>query len=276
MKTYLNLGCGRRFHPAWTNIDFSSSGPGVLAHNLLKGIPAADGTADVIYHSHVLEHFSKIDGLRFMQECHRVLKPGGIVRVAVPDLERITRGYIEALDRASAGDSEWEHQYDWMMVELYDQVVRTNSGGEMFKYLTDESVPNEDFVVARLGTEARIILQLRTSGLPQAARQSNTRRVLKAIRHPSKIRMWLARKMLGSEAKALSLGQFRLGGEIHQWMYDFYSLSRLLKRCGFVDVVKRSAAESYIVGWTGFNLVTEPDGSTFKPDSLFAEGSKLN
>ena len=38
----LNLGCGTRFHPSWTNVDFVSTGNNVIAHNLLNGIPFED------------------------------------------------------------------------------------------------------------------------------------------------------------------------------------------------------------------------------------------
>ena len=47
----VNLGCGHRHHPDWINIDIASTGPGVMAHNLSLGIPLADGSADVVYHS---------------------------------------------------------------------------------------------------------------------------------------------------------------------------------------------------------------------------------
>ena len=55
----LNLGCGNRYHHSWINMDFSPRGADVIAHNLYKGIPSESNTFDVVYHSHLLEHFPK-------------------------------------------------------------------------------------------------------------------------------------------------------------------------------------------------------------------------
>jgi hypothetical protein len=49
---------------------------------------------------------------------------------------------------------------------------------------------------------------------------------------------------------------------------------RLLEDCGFQQIVRRTATESYIPDWPEFNLDTEPDGSVYKPDSLFMEAIK--
>ncbi|QUY40607.1 hypothetical protein [Acaryochloris marina] len=57
-------------------------------------------------------------------------------------------------------------------------------------------------------------------------------------------------------------------------MYDRYSLARLLKECGFEQITQRSATESYIPGWSSFNLDTEADGNIYKPDSLYMEAIK--
>lgn len=84
---YVNLGCGSRYRPDWTNIDIVSCGPGVIAHDLNKGIPLPDASCDVVYHSNLLEHLQQADALPFLRENYRVLKPGGILRIAVPDLE---------------------------------------------------------------------------------------------------------------------------------------------------------------------------------------------
>jgi predicted SAM-dependent methyltransferase len=151
----LNLGCGTRFHNAWTNVDFISSDKNVIAHNLLHGIPFADNSYEVVYHSHVLEHFKKADGRNFIQECFRVLKPGGIVRIAVPDLERIAKEYLKNLELALQGNEKGQHDYEWIKLELYDQVVRNESGGDMAKYLFQQEIPNEDYVFGRIGEEGR-------------------------------------------------------------------------------------------------------------------------
>src|SRR5580704_992300 len=82
----LNLGCGDRFHPNWENLDFVPVDRTVKAHDLRRGIPYPDGCFDVVYHSHVLEHFSKVEAPQFLRECFRVLAPSGIIRVVVPDL----------------------------------------------------------------------------------------------------------------------------------------------------------------------------------------------
>jgi hypothetical protein len=82
--------------------------------------------------------------------------------------------------------------------------------------------------------------------------------------------------MLGpTDLHALQIGRFRQSGEVHQWMYDSYSLSILLRNCGLEKIVNRTASESYIHDWGDFNLDTEPDGSIYKPDSLYMEAVKL-
>jgi predicted SAM-dependent methyltransferase len=53
MTKLLNLGCGKRFHKDWVNLDFVSNNPSVSAHNLLNGIPFENDAFDVVYHSHV-------------------------------------------------------------------------------------------------------------------------------------------------------------------------------------------------------------------------------
>src|SRR3990172_11805010 len=125
---YLNLGCGSRFHPDFINIDAVSFNPHVLAHDLNRGIPFPDHCFDAVYHSHVLEHFQKEKALEFLKECCRVLKVRGIIRVAVPDLEQIARTYLYAFEKAMEQRDEWQHNYDWIMLELYDQAVRERPG----------------------------------------------------------------------------------------------------------------------------------------------------
>lgn len=271
----LNLGCGQRFHPDWVNIDGRSSHPSVLEWDLRKGIPHADNGFQVVYHSHVLEHFTRKDALGFLEECHRVLAPHGVIRVAVPDLEGIVRGYLESLELALRGDEEGRRNHEWMMLELYDQAMRQHSGGLMMEYLKKAPVPNETFVRMRMGGEAaRMLDAVRSAnpGNPGNRRQGVAGRLR---RLPGTIRSALVKALLGREACGmLSVARFRSSGEIHQWMYDRYSLKMLLEKAGFGDPKRVGPLESRIPDWASYHLDTDADGSVYKPDSLYMEAVK--
>jgi SAM-dependent methyltransferase len=89
----LHVGAGSRRLPGWVNIDVY---PAELALNVNRGLPFADGSARVLFASHMLEHLYYPDeALRFLAECRRVLRPGGRLRLVVPDLERYVRAYAE-------------------------------------------------------------------------------------------------------------------------------------------------------------------------------------
>lgn len=117
----LNLGCGPYTPNGWLNVDYAIGAKlakvpflskigitklkwdnNILIHNLLKPFPWDDNSIDIIYSSHTLEHFSKTDGLKFLSECHRVLKQNGTIRIVVPDIKPIIDKYIS--DDISADD----------------------------------------------------------------------------------------------------------------------------------------------------------------------------
>jgi SAM-dependent methyltransferase len=279
----LNLGCGSRFHAAWTNVDFVPADPAVLRHDLRQGIPFPDEEFDVVYHSHVLEHFSKASGPQLLRECFRVLKPGGTIRVAVPDLERIAKTYVQTLEQAATGSEQGRLNHEWMIIEFYDQTVRETTGGDMSTYLFRTGLPNKDFVIGRVGVEAkqafesaeRLRRQPRRTDLPSAGPRSTLfQRLRRILRDADARREALARRLLGAEYELLELGRFRRGGEIHLWMYDRYSLARALEEAGFRQAQVVGPTESRVQGWADFNLDTEPGGTVYKPDSLFMEASK--
>jgi SAM-dependent methyltransferase len=274
----LNLGCGSRFHPDWDNLDFFPASPQVRPHDLRKGIPFSDGTFDVVYHSHLLEHFSKQSAPAFLRECHRVLKPGGTLRVAVPDLERIVREYLKALENASHAQPGAAADYDWMLLEMYDQAVREQSGGSCAAFYRQEPIPNWDFIYKRVGAEANAALAaIRAQDVPASAGWQRISSKWKFIFRnlSSVLQNKLATAILSKEDySALQIGRFRGQGEIHQWMYDSYSLARLLKEAGFADPQQCAATQSRIPNWAAYCLDNEADGTTYKPDSLFMEAAK--
>ena len=275
---YLNLGCGGRFHPDWENVDFYATGPNVRIHDLRKRAPYDDETFDVVYHSHVLEHFSKEDGKRFLKECFRLLKSAGVIRVVVPDLEQIARLYIESLEKALEGVSGWGDNYEWMVMEMYDQNVREKSRGALVEYFNRNPIPNWEFVVERWGVFAEYLLAAMKADAKRERCVSPDTRIAWTylFRNPLEVvRNKLLRVLLKpSEKEALDVGRFRRTGEVHLWMYDFYSLGLLLREVGFVDCRRVGATESRIPDWESFHLDAEPSGQTYKADSLYMEALK--
>lgn len=117
MTQRLNVGCGATPTQGWTNFDnswtvravrngalktaFSLAGltrgredyvKAIQTHDIrwadaTRKIPVADASGDVIYSSHMVEHLTRNEARRFFAEAFRVLSPGGILRVAVPDLD---------------------------------------------------------------------------------------------------------------------------------------------------------------------------------------------
>ena len=88
------------------------------------------------------------------------LRPQGVLRIVVPDLEQIARSYLTALEKASSDSEEWQANYEWILLEMYDQAVRNNSGGEMAAYLFREHIPNQEFILKRCGTEAKNLIEI--------------------------------------------------------------------------------------------------------------------
>lgn len=272
----LNIGCGAYYHPAWTNIDVAPVSPAVLSWDIKKGLPFKNDTFDAVYHSHVLEHLSPKDALAFLNEAVRVLKPKAVMRVVVPDLEKIARLYLEKLDAVHAHHPDAEEDYDWMMLELLDQTVRTESGGEMKHHLQRSDLKNRNFIISRLGKEASDIRDtgnnINRHSFFQKLHSVRWTVVLSWIRN--EITSLTLAIVAGRRATAaFRQGLFRNSGEIHQWMYDGFSLERLLKKVGLIDIRACRADESRIPFFSRYQLDVI-DGMIRKPDSLFMEALK--
>ncbi len=154
----LNLGCGWKVSvaPEVINIDWSIylrarqnplfravspvfiRGPrrarferipkNIMVHDLSKGIPFPDKSVDAVYHSHLFEHLDPPIGLAFMREAHRVLKPRGIHRIVVPDLQQLATEYLEHLEKCVAGSGS-PAEHDAFVAEMLEQCVRREASG---------------------------------------------------------------------------------------------------------------------------------------------------
>jgi len=288
----VNIGCGSTWHPAWMNLDVRPPNGQVQAWDVSKGLPFGNNEVDACYASHLLEHLSRGQARALLQESRRVLRPGGIIRLAVPDLEAITREYLNVLAQAEKGDSAAVQQYEWITLELLDQLVRTESGGEMERYLRNRVRENMEYIISRIGceakeymkqTEAQINGQLigehngRVKGLRHAmssivARLSRLFRATTSCLEEAAV--GLCGILLGSRGKqAMREGLFHLSGETHRWMYDRFSLRQLLEQAGFEQVRVCTAFESQISSFASYDL-DMVEGRVRKPDSLFMEAVK--
>jgi hypothetical protein len=90
----VNVGCGAEGRVGWVNID-SASAPGVdLVRDCRTAIPLPSASARGIFTEHFLEHLDYYEEApRFLGACLRVLQPGGILRIIVPDGSKYLTGY---------------------------------------------------------------------------------------------------------------------------------------------------------------------------------------
>lgn len=80
----LNLGCGDDIKPGWINLDRSGNKYVDVVHDLNKTpLPFVDNCFDYILASHIFEHL--LEWEKVLIDCHRILKPGGLLEVRVPD-----------------------------------------------------------------------------------------------------------------------------------------------------------------------------------------------
>lgn len=87
----LHVGAGGHRLEGWINIDVESADVNV---NVANGLPFANGSATFIFAAHVLEHlYHPEQSLVFLAHCRRVLAPGGLLRIVVPDIEQCIRAY---------------------------------------------------------------------------------------------------------------------------------------------------------------------------------------
>ncbi len=128
----LHLGCGANYIKGWTNVDLDS--PTADAHaDLRNPLPYADASVELVFNEHFLEHITREEGIIFLKECSRVLKPGGVFRVSTPDLRWLVAQYISGkLDEwadvgwvsetscrlFNEGMRLWEHQFVYDLPEL--------------------------------------------------------------------------------------------------------------------------------------------------------------
>ncbi|MGQ9472613.1 MAG: glycosyltransferase [Candidatus Caldatribacteriaceae bacterium] len=106
----LHIGCGERKLSGFVNID--KDGDPDLKIDVRYGLPFPNESVDFIFAEHFIEHLTRDEGILFLREAYRVLKRGGICRLATPNLATQTENYINDTWR----EAEWIHRfgYEWI------------------------------------------------------------------------------------------------------------------------------------------------------------------
>jgi SAM-dependent methyltransferase len=244
-RAALNLGCGTRMHWSWNNLD---SSPYIwLAHH-----PTF---------ARILNKVGVISEERYQ-------------RLLTVDPEAVRWHLAKGIPFA---DNTFDVVYQAHLLEHLDREVAPGFLKECLRVLKKNGimrivVPDLELLISRYGES----LNLLTKSQDETA----------AARHSQAIDDLFEQMVRGETAgtrqqrkfvrviENLVRGDAAKTGELHRWMYDAYSLTRLLSGVSFKDIRVQDAFTSRIAGWTSFNLDTNEDGTVDKPESLYLEGIK--
>lgn len=268
-QIYVNIACGDSFIDGWKNFDYQPYSPLVTKANLLDQLPLSDISADVIYSSHFLEHIPRNLVEFFLAECFRVTKPGGRLRLVLPDLEEMCRTYLDCRDKG-------EHdKADFLVLEMIDQCVRSIPGGELgsfYKNLIPTTLNEEmvNYVRQRTGHE-----------LQSESVVAKGNRWIRNLKSFNRVFSKIERLYCGAILKLLPAA-FRQQnvttaevGERHTWIYDYHSVEKLLKQSGFVNVSRVTSTTSNIQNFPHYPLDVNHDGNPRKGlESMYIEAVK--
>lgn len=264
----INLACGAKlcFEPGWLNADHVPSSDAVKKVNLLKSLPYSDNSFNVVYHSQFIEHISPEMGSQFVQECFRILKPGGILRIVTPDLENQVKEYLICLNalKDNSTDEQSLLRYQWMRLEMLDQLLRHESGGEMMSFIKKRGWKIKDFLVDRLGRSG-------TNLVSTSEFESRDITIIRLLQGMRSLKERVLRFIL---PHAYKVGRFRISGESHLCMYDEFLLSKVLRSAGFLNVARLDALNSQIPDWKKTLLDVDTNNDTDNTSSLFMEATK--
>jgi len=267
----VNLACGGVYvaDNGWVNLDYASFSRDVCQANLLGRLPLPDDSVELVYSSHFLEHIPRDMVTHFLGECLRILHPGGVLRLAVPDLENICRTYLGHRERG-------EHsQADFAVIELLDQCVRRDPGGELSRYFQalklNPLVQSEQisFVKERIGQEGM------NDSSPLITRKGSLASMLRrAPAVAEKLWILFVLRMLPKAFRDQNVSLASIG-ERHHWLYDAYQLQLLLVAAGFESIELCTATSSRFIGFPFHPLDLDADGRPRKGvETLFIEAQK--
>jgi len=163
----LHLGCGTVRLDGWVNIDLPARAraletPPDLRWDVRRRLPFGDGAARLVYHEHLMEHLTVDEGTRGLRDWLRVLEPGGVLRIATPDLEYLVDRY-----RAGWRDQAWLRQPEYAFIGTRAEMLNVAFRWWDHRYLYDGEELERRMREAGFGTIRRCAY--RASGVPELA-----------------------------------------------------------------------------------------------------------
>jgi predicted SAM-dependent methyltransferase len=255
-----------KFHQEWTNIKFAllptAAGKAVNVCDIRRPLSLPNTSFDAVYANHVLEHLTPQEGAKFVKEIYRVIKPAGVFRVVVPDLETTCIEYLKSLDEGWASSSEESLQkYHWSVLELIDQMVRDKSGGILLEVLKSGQF-DPGYALYRSGDVFSEFFP--PVPPPLSLKEKILSRTSKELLYEvlRRVKLFIVR------------GDPRKTAEANKWLYDRLSLKLLLETHGFRQYVVKDFRQSDIKNWARYDFDRSNHGDYPLEPSLYAECRK--
>ena len=122
----------------WLNSDAIPCSDNVLQLNVTRRFPFADESFDYIFSEHLIEHLTYEQGLHKLAQCHRLLKPGGKLRVSTPNLEFLINLFRRDRTKLENDYIQWAMQTFFPNVDIFDPAFVLNNfvrnWGHIFVY----------------------------------------------------------------------------------------------------------------------------------------------
>jgi predicted SAM-dependent methyltransferase len=115
----LHIGSGGNVLQGWLNTDLNPRSDQIIYLDATDPLPFEDSTLDYVFSEHLIEHLPHEDGAYHLNQCYRVLKPKGRIRVATPDLQ--------------------------FLIEIYTQSTLTEPQAKYVRRTLDRAFPNTGF-----------------------------------------------------------------------------------------------------------------------------------
>jgi predicted SAM-dependent methyltransferase len=161
----LHLGCGANVKAGWVNVDLNELAD--IQLDIREALPFPDNSATAIYSEHFFEHLSFKEGKRLLQESLRILIPGTLISIGVPDAEEMLRVYVADDRDGWLAGRQWHPA--WCSTPMHSVNYFFRQDGE-HKYAYDfvtlhEALKDCGFVnIRRRNWDARLDLESRRSG----------------------------------------------------------------------------------------------------------------